>query len=128
MQLKHLTAPQKMPNIQFSRRANWAWPLARIENYCESKQTYISYSLHKAFYFARVSGNFIFNAKLSGRFLLRQPLKTQSAARQKAQDKLEKLDLLIWVKPYENPRLGGLGANNDEKNAGTPKYHTTTLV
>ena len=63
--------------------------------YCESKQTCISYSLDKAFYFARVSGNFNFRAKLSGRFLLRQPLKTQSAARQKAQDKLEKLDLLI---------------------------------
>ena len=84
-----------MPNIQLSRRANWAWPPARIENYCGSKQTYISYSLDKAFYFARVSGNFIFHAKLSGRFLLRQPIKTQSAARQKAQDKLQKLDLLI---------------------------------
>lgn len=34
--------------------------------------------------------------------------KTQSAAHQKAQDKLQKLDLLIWVKAYENLLLGGL--------------------
>ena len=25
LQIKHLTAPQKMPNFQFSRRANWPW-------------------------------------------------------------------------------------------------------
>ena len=46
-------------------------PPARPENYCESKQTYFSYTLDKA----RVSGKIIFHAKLSGRFLLRQPLK-----------------------------------------------------
>ena len=97
-------------------------PPARPENYCESKQTYFSYSLDKAFHFARVSGKIIFQAKLSGRFLLRQPLKTQSAARQKAQDKFEKLDLLIWDKPYESIWLGDLSADNDEKIAGTPKY------
>ena len=41
VQIKHFTAPQKMPNFQFS---------ARPENYCESKQTYFSYSLDKAFH------------------------------------------------------------------------------
>ena len=46
-------------------------PPARPENYCESKQTYFSYTLDKA----RVSGKIIFHAKLSGRFLLRQALK-----------------------------------------------------
>ena len=25
LQIKHLTAPQKMPSFQFSRRANWPW-------------------------------------------------------------------------------------------------------
>ena len=37
----------KMPNFQFSRRANWR---AGQENYCESKQTYYSCSLDKAFH------------------------------------------------------------------------------
>ena len=26
LQIKHLTEPQKMPNFQFSGRANWPWP------------------------------------------------------------------------------------------------------
>ena len=25
VQIKHFTAPQKMPNFQFSRRAKWSW-------------------------------------------------------------------------------------------------------
>ena len=25
VQIKHFTAPQKMPNFQFSRRAKWPW-------------------------------------------------------------------------------------------------------
>ena len=57
VQIKHFTAPQKVPNFQFSRRAKWPWrdkilgvPPARPENYCESKQTYFSYSLDKAFH------------------------------------------------------------------------------
>ena len=25
MQIKYFTAPQKMPNFQFSKRANWPW-------------------------------------------------------------------------------------------------------
>ena len=25
LQIKHFTAPQKMPNFQFSRGANWTW-------------------------------------------------------------------------------------------------------
>ena len=49
-------------------------PPARPENYCESKQTYFSYSLDKAFTRQSFQQNY-FYAKLSGRFLLRQPLK-----------------------------------------------------
>ena len=44
-------------------------PAARPDNYCESKQTYFSCSLDEAFHLPE------FQAKLSGRFLLRQPLK-----------------------------------------------------
>ena len=57
VQIKHFRAPQKLPNFQFSRRANWqsrdkilGAPTARPENYCESKQTYFSYSVDKAFH------------------------------------------------------------------------------
>ena len=25
VEIKHFTAPQKMPNVQFSRRAKWSW-------------------------------------------------------------------------------------------------------
>ena len=56
LQIKHLTAPQKMPNFQFTRRANWLWrekilsgPQRGQKNSCESKQTNFSYSLDKAF-------------------------------------------------------------------------------
>ena len=57
LQIKHLTAPQKMPNFQFTRRANWPWrekilsgPQRGQKNSCESKQTNFSYSLDKAFH------------------------------------------------------------------------------
>ena len=81
VQIKHFTAPQK--NAKFSifktcklvvAGQNTRRPPARAENYCESKQTYSSYGLDKAFDL-RVSGKIIFHAKLRGRFLLRQPLK-----------------------------------------------------
>ena len=61
LQIKHFTAQQKnqkkCQNFQFSRRAKWPWagqntrrPPAQPENYCQSKQTYFSYSLNKAFH------------------------------------------------------------------------------
>ena len=53
---------------------NTRGPPARPENYCESKQTYFSYSLDKVFHSPKI----IFHAKLSGRFLLRQPLKSRN--------------------------------------------------
>ena len=81
VQIKHFTAPQKMPNFQFSRRAKWPWrdkmlgaPQRGQKIIVNPKQSYFSYSLDKAFDL-RVSGKIIFHAKLRGRFLLRQPLK-----------------------------------------------------
>ena len=75
LQIKHLTAPQKMPNFQFSRRANWPWrekilsaPPARTENYCESKQTYFSYSLHKAFHLLEFQAKLFFTRNRVGGF------------------------------------------------------------
>ena len=80
VQIKHFTAPQKMPNFQLSRRAKWTWRdkilgapqrgQKIIVN--QSKPILVIVSI-KAF--TRVSGKIIFLAKLSGRFLLRQPLK-----------------------------------------------------
>ena len=62
LQIKHLTAPQKMPSFQFSNFCKFFFcklavagentqrPPAPTENYCESKQTYFSYSLENAFH------------------------------------------------------------------------------
>ena len=74
VQIKHFTAPQKMPNFQFLRHArqNTRRPPALPENYYESKQTYFSYSLDKAFHSPEFQAKLFFT-----RFLLRQPLKTR---------------------------------------------------
>ena len=79
-QIKHFTAPQKMSNFQFSRRAKWPWRdkilgvpqrgQKIIVN--QSKPILVIVSIKP---FTRVSGKIIFHAKLSGRFLLRKPLK-----------------------------------------------------
>ena len=57
VQIKHFTAPQKMPNFQFSRRAKWPWRdkilgapqrgQKIIVN--QSKPILVIYSLDKAF-------------------------------------------------------------------------------
>ena len=66
VQIKHFKAPQKMPNFQFSRRANgrgctkYSAPPARPENYCESKQTYFSYNLDEAFHSPEFQAKFFF--------------------------------------------------------------------
>ena len=49
-------------------------PPAQPESYCESKQTYFSYCLNKAFHLPEFWAKLFFFTKLSGRFLLRQPL------------------------------------------------------
>ena len=81
VQIKHFTALQK--NAKFSvfktckmavAGQNTRRPPARPENYCESKQTYLSDSLDKAFHLQSSTQNY-FYAKLSGPFLVRQPLK-----------------------------------------------------
>ena len=75
VQIKPFTAPQKMPNFQFSRLAKWPWmekntlrPPARPENYCESKQTYFSYSLDKAFHSPEIQAKLFFTRDCVGGF------------------------------------------------------------
>ena len=54
----HFTAPRNVPNFQFLRRVNWLGvaeqntqrPTTRLENYCESNQTYFSYSFDNVFH------------------------------------------------------------------------------
>ena len=84
VQIKLFTAPQKMPNFQFSRLAKWPWRdkilgapqrgQKIIVN--QSKPILVIVSIKP--FTARVSGKIIFHAKLSGRFLLRQPLKNDN--------------------------------------------------
>ena len=57
VQIKHFTAPQKMPNFQFSRRAKWPWrdkilgaPQRGKEIIVNQSKTYFRYSLDKAFH------------------------------------------------------------------------------
>ena len=57
VQIKHFTAPQKNAKFSVFKTCKMAVPgqnprrpPARVENYCESKQTYFSYSLDKAFH------------------------------------------------------------------------------
>ena len=79
VQIKLFTAPQKMPNFQFSRRAKWPWRDKILGSpqrgqkiiVNQSKPILVIVSIKP---FTRVSGKIIFHAKLSGRFLLRQPL------------------------------------------------------
>ena len=71
VQIKHFTAPQKMPNFQFSRRAKWPWRdkiLGAPQRgqkivVSESKPVLVIVSIKPL-------------TRQSGRFLLRQPLKS----------------------------------------------------
>ena len=74
VQIKQFTAPQKMPNFLFSRRAKWPWrdkilgALQRGQKIIvnQSKPVLVIVSIKPSL--ARVSGEIIFHAKLSGRF------------------------------------------------------------
>ena len=75
VQIKHFTAPQK--NAKFSvfktckmavAGQNTRRPPARPENYCESKQTYFSYSLDKAFHLPEFQAKFFFTRNWVGGF------------------------------------------------------------
>ena len=80
VQIKHFTAPQKMPNFQFSRRAKWPWRdkilgapqrgQKIIVN--QSKPILVIVSIKS--FTRQSSAKFIFDAKLRVQFLLRQPL------------------------------------------------------
>ena len=68
LEIKHLTAPQKMP-IQFSRLANWPWR----EWYSappseERKLSWISYSLDKAFHLLEFQAKLFFTRNRVGGF------------------------------------------------------------
>ena len=65
--IKHFTAPQKMPNFQFSTRANWTWRDKILGAPQRGKKIIVNQSKP-----ILVSGKIIFHAKLSGRFSLRQ--------------------------------------------------------
>ena len=73
MQIKHFTAPQKMPNFQFSRRAKWPWQDKILGAPQRGKKIIITQSkphlviISISFSLVRVSGKTIFHAKLSGR-------------------------------------------------------------
>ena len=77
-QIKHLTAPQKMPNFQSSIGSNRCKlavagentqrPPARTENYFESKQTYFSYILDKAFHLPEFRAKLFFTRNWVGGF------------------------------------------------------------
>ena len=54
-------------------------PPSAARKLLESKQTHFSNSLDKAFHSPEFQAKIIFHAKLSGRFLLRQPLKNNDA-------------------------------------------------
>ena len=66
VQIKHFTAPQKMPNFQFSRRAKWPWRDKILGAPQRGQKIIVNQSKPILV---------IFHAKLSERFLLRQPLK-----------------------------------------------------
>ena len=75
VQIKHFTAPQK--NAKFSvfktckmavAGQNTRRPPARPENYCESKQTYFSYSLNKAFHSPECQAKLFFTRNWVGGF------------------------------------------------------------
>ena len=80
VQIKHFTHKKcqifSFQDVQNGLGGQNTWhPPARPENYYELKQTYFSYSLDKAFHSPEFQAKTFFHAKLSGRFLLRQPLK-----------------------------------------------------
>ena len=63
-------------DVQTGRgRPNTQRPPARPENYCESKQTYFSYSLHKAFHLPEFQAKLFFTRNRVGGFYRDSPLK-----------------------------------------------------
>ena len=80
VQIKLFTAPQKMPNFQFSRRAKWPWwdkilgaPQRGQKIIVNQSQPILVIVLIKRFTRQSFRQNY-FSRELSGRFLLRQPL------------------------------------------------------
>ena len=81
LQIKHFTALQKMPHFQDLQTGHGGTkysvpppPQRDQKYYCESKETYFSYSLDKAFHLQEFGQNY-FSRKIEWAVLLRQPLK-----------------------------------------------------
>ena len=60
VQIKHFTAPQKLPNVQFSGRANWTWRDKILGAPPARPETYFSYSLEKAFHLPEFQAKLFF--------------------------------------------------------------------
>ena len=62
VQTKHFTAPQKMPNFQFSRCANWPWRDKILSAPQRGQEIIVnqSYSLDKAFNLAEFQAKLFF--------------------------------------------------------------------
>ena len=67
MHIKHFTAPQKKAKFSIFNTCkldvagqNTRRPTVRQENYCESKQTYFSYSLDKTFHLQEFQAKLFF--------------------------------------------------------------------
>ena len=67
VQIKHFTSSQKIPNVQFSRCANWPWrdkvlgALQRGQKIIvNQKQTFFSYSLDKVFHLLEFQAKLFF--------------------------------------------------------------------
>ena len=72
VQIKYFTAPLKMPNFQFPRRANWPWQDKILSAPQSGKKIIVNQSKLSLF-----QAKLFFDAKLSGRFIMRLPLKTR---------------------------------------------------
>lgn len=72
------TAPQKMSNFQFSKRANWPWCDKILGAPQRGQKITVNRSKHilvmVSIKLARVLGKIVFHTTLRGRFLLRQLL------------------------------------------------------
>ena len=80
VQIKYFTTPQKIPNFQFSRSANWPWrdkgisALQRGQKIIVNQSKPILVCLDKAFYLPEFQAKLFF-VRNGGQFLLRGPLK-----------------------------------------------------
>ena len=101
VQIKHFTELQEIPNFWSSRGAKWPWRdkiLSADKKIIGNQSELILVIASIRPFTSRVSGKIIFHAKLSERFLLRQPLRCIGVALWKRAT----LSLLFWNDGYVN--------------------------